>query len=191
METPQAGQRCGAPCAAPSLPTLRTRLGDRVPSAPRSCPRHTRQAPRLLRSRASSAGERHNDQTNLALSGRDKSREAALNSCHEALQNKRATEASCRERCPRCQGAPGRRQQRPPRSPPPQVPHAAPGAAPGPGLAPPSSTQRDPAGEAEAAAALPARCHPPPAGPGRALTMAKPESSAEVRLEAFSLARLR
>lgn len=108
METPQARQGWGAPCAAPSLPTFRTRLGDRVPSAPRSCPRHTRRAPRLLRSRASSAGERRNDQTNLALSSRDKSREAALNSCHEALQNKRATEASCRERCPRCPGRAGR-----------------------------------------------------------------------------------
>lgn len=98
---------------------------------PRSRPRHTR----LLRSRASSAGEIRNDPTNPALFGGDRSREAALNSCHEELQSKRATEASCRERCPRCPGRAGRSAAAaaaPARSPPPQVPHAAPGAGPGP-----------------------------------------------------------
>lgn len=50
---------------------------------------------------------------------------------------------------------------------------------------------RSPHPAAGEATGRPARAPPLPAGRGRPLTMAKPESSAEVRLEAFSLARLR
>lgn len=107
-------------------------------------------------------------------------------------------------------GEPGKRRQVPPRFPPPRVPHAASGAALVPVLPPPRCSHQ-PGGrrrvlrseKGEAAAPLPApgsllpgrpraaRQSPLPAGRSRALTMAKPESSAEVRLEAFSLARLR